>query len=95
MADSIDKTLDVTLHFSKKLLTLEVLDSGSGIPDEIQRNVLEKGYSTKGVNRGYGLYLVTKSIENLGGEMTIDSKSLLGTEIHITIPYEVEGGHHD
>jgi CitB family two-component system sensor histidine kinase MalK len=95
MADSIDKTLDVTLHYSEKLLTLEVLDSGPGIPDEIQRNVLEKGYSTKGENRGFGLYLVTKSIENLDGEMTIDSKSLLGTEIHIIIPYEVKGGDHD
>lgn len=95
MADSIEKTLDVTLHYSEKLLTLEVLDSGPGIPDEIQRNVLEKGYSTKGENRGFGLYLVTKSIENLDGEMTIDSKSLLGTEIHITIPYEVKGGNHD
>ncbi|KGM45748.1 DcuS/MalK family sensor histidine kinase [Neobacillus niacini] len=95
MADSIDKTLDVNLQYSGKFLTMEVMDSGPGIPNEIQRNVLEKGYSTKGENRGYGLYLVTKSIENLGGEMTIDSKSLLGTEIHITIPYEVKGESHD
>jgi CitB family two-component system sensor histidine kinase MalK len=95
MANSIDKTVDVTLHYSEKLLTMEVLDSGPGIPDEIQRNVLKKGYSTKGENRGYGLYLVTKSIENLGGDMTIDSKFLLGTEIHLTIPYEVKGGKHD
>ncbi|MEH7012125.1 DcuS/MalK family sensor histidine kinase [Neobacillus niacini] len=92
LTDSIDKTLDVTLHYSKNFLTMEVLDSGPGIPDEIQRNVLEKGYSTKGENRGYGLYLVTKSIKNLGGEWTIDSKLLLGTEIHIQIPYEVKGG---
>lgn len=95
MADSIDKTLDVTFHFSGKFLTMEVLDSGPGIPDEIQKSVLEKGYSTKGENRGYGLYLVTKSIENLGGELIIDSKSLLGTEIHIIIPYEIEEGDHD
>jgi two-component system, CitB family, sensor histidine kinase MalK len=95
MADSIDKTLDVTFHYSERFLTMEVLDSGPGIPDEIQKSILEKGYSTKGANRGYGLYLVTKSIENLGGEMIIDSKSLLGTEIHITIPYEIEEGDHD
>ncbi|MDQ1004649.1 CitB family two-component system sensor histidine kinase MalK [Neobacillus niacini] len=95
MVNSTDKTLDVTLYFSDKLLTLEVSDSGPGIPDEIQRNVLEKGYSTKGENRGFGLYLVSKSIENVGGEINIDSKALLGTEIHITIPYEVKGGNHD
>jgi two-component system, CitB family, sensor histidine kinase MalK len=95
MADSTDKTLDVTLHYSNKFLTVEVLDSGPGIPDEIQRKILEKGYSTKGENRGYGLYLVTKAIKNLGGEMTIDSKLLLGTEIHLRIPYEVREGNHD
>ncbi|WP_349655116.1 DcuS/MalK family sensor histidine kinase [Neobacillus sp. YX16] len=95
MGDSSDKTLEVTLHFFDKCLTMEVLDSGPGIPDEIQRSMLEKGYSTKGENRGYGLYLVSKSIESLGGEWTIDSKLLLGTEIHIRIPYEAKGWNHD
>jgi two-component system, CitB family, sensor histidine kinase MalK len=95
MVDSSDKILDVSLHYSDKFLSMEVLDSGPGIPEEIRKSVLEKGYSTKGENRGYGLYLVAKSIENLGGEWTIDSKLLLGTEIHIRIPYEVKGGKHD
>ncbi len=92
MADSIDKTLEVVLNFSDEVLTMDVLDSGPGIPEEIQKRVFEKGYSTKGDNRGYGLYLVTKSIENLGGEMIVDSRLLLGTEIHIRIPYGVKGG---
>ncbi|MFP7298787.1 DcuS/MalK family sensor histidine kinase [Neobacillus niacini] len=95
MADSSDKTLEVTLHFSNKFLTMEVLDSGPGIPDEIQKNVLKKGYSTKGENRGYGLYLAAKSIDNLGGEWSIDSKLMLGTEIHIRIPYGAKGWDHD
>lgn len=95
MANSIDKTLEVTLNYSDKFLTMDVLDSGPGIPDDIQRSILDKGFSTKGENRGYGLYLVTKGIENLGGEMEIDSKLLLGTEIHIRIPYEVREGNHD
>lgn len=92
MTDSNDKTLAVNLHYANKFLTMEVMDSGPGIPEEIQKSVFEKGYSTKGENRGYGLYLVAKSIEKFGGEWTIDSKLLLGTEIHIRIPYEVKGG---
>jgi two-component system, CitB family, sensor histidine kinase MalK len=95
MADCSDKTLEVTLHFLDKCLIMEVSDSGPGIPEEIQKRILEKGFSTKGENRGYGLYLVSKSIENLGGEWTIDSKLLLGTEIHIRIPYEAKGWSHD
>jgi two-component system, CitB family, sensor histidine kinase MalK len=95
MADSSDKILDVTLQYCDEFLTMEVLDSGPGIPEELQKSVLEKGYSTKGENRGYGLYLVKKSIESLGGEWTIDSKLLLGTEIYIRIPYEAKGWDHD
>jgi two-component system, CitB family, sensor histidine kinase MalK len=95
MGVSSKKTLEVNLHYHDQFLTLEVLDSGPGIPEEIQNRILEKGYSTKGENRGYGLYLVSKCIENLGGEMIIDSKLLLGTEIHIRIPYEVRECNHD
>jgi len=94
MGDSSDKILDVTLQYGDKFLTMEVSDSGPGIPEELQGSLLEKGYSTKGENRGYGLYLVKKSIESLGGEWNIDSKLLLGTEIHIRIPYVVEEGKH-
>ena len=95
MGESSEKTLEVNLHYHDQFLTLEVLDSGPGIPEEIQNRILEKGYSTKGENRGYGLYLVSKCIENLCGEMIIDSKLLLGTEIHIRIPYEVRECNHD
>ena len=95
MGVSSEKTLEVNLHYHDQFLTLEVLDSGPGIPKEIQKRILEKGYSTKGENRGYGLYLVSKCIENLCGEMMIDSKLLLGTEIHIQIPYEVRECNHD
>ncbi|MDM5328943.1 DcuS/MalK family sensor histidine kinase [Neobacillus sp. CF12] len=95
MGESSEKTLEVNLHYHDQFLTLEVLDSGPGIPEEIQNRILVKGYSTKGENRGYGLYLVSKCIENLCGEMIIDSKLLLGTEIHIRIPYEVRECNHD
>jgi two-component system, CitB family, sensor histidine kinase MalK len=95
MGESSEKTLEVNLHYHDQFLTLEVLDSGPGIPEEIQKRILEKGYSTKGENRGYGLYLVSKCIENLCGDMIIDSKLLLGTEIHIRIPYEVRECNHD
>lgn len=95
MGVSSEKTLEVNLHYRDRYLTLEVLDSGPGIPEDIQKRIYEKGYSTKGENRGYGLYLVSKCIENLCGEMIIDSKLLLGTEIHIRIPYEVRECNHD
>jgi two-component system, CitB family, sensor histidine kinase MalK len=90
MADSKDKTVEVTFSYTNKWLTIEVFDSGPGISIEQQKEIFKKGYSTKGENRGYGLYLVEKSIIDLGGELVIDSKLLLGTNFYIKIPYEAK-----
>lgn len=91
MAEMEEKTVEVNFLYTDDWLTIEVLDSGPGISLELQKQVFEKGYSTKGENRGYGLYLVSKSIDRLGGAFTIDSKLLLGTEFHIRIPYDSKG----
>jgi two-component system, CitB family, sensor histidine kinase MalK len=88
MIETEEKTLEVIFNYKDKFLTIEVLDSGPGMSDELQKKVFEKGFSTKGENRGYGLYLVANSIQKLNGELMIDSKLLLGTEFHIQIPYE-------
>ncbi len=95
MSDTDEKTLEVNFNYTDKLLTIEVLDSGPGMSDELQKKVFGKGFSTKGENRGYGLYLVANSIQNLNGELIIDSKLLLGTEFHIQIPYEEKRYDHD
>jgi CitB family two-component system sensor histidine kinase MalK len=88
MTESIEKLLEVHFTYENESLTIEVFDSGPGMPDEIQKRIFEKGYSTKGNNRGFGLYLVEKSIRSLGGELHIDSKPLLGTNFYIKIPYK-------
>ncbi|WP_066064359.1 DcuS/MalK family sensor histidine kinase [Neobacillus soli] len=95
MADSLEKTLELNITYADQWLTIEVLDSGPGISNELQKRIFEKGCSTKGENRGYGLYLTANAIHNLGGEITIDSKLLLGTEFHIRIPYEVKRWEND
>ncbi|WP_043931202.1 DcuS/MalK family sensor histidine kinase [Bacillus sp. EB01] len=86
MADCDEKTLELSLSFHGGFLTVEVFDSGPGIPAEAQGKIFEKGYSTKGENRGYGLYLVAKNVKELGGTLTIDSKLLLGTNFIVQIP---------
>lgn len=88
MSDSEEKTLEVSFAYDGEWLDMEVMDSGPGIPEETQKRIFEKGYSTKGDNRGYGLHLVEKSVQTLGGELQIDSKWMLGTNVYIKIPYK-------
>ncbi|MBM7587278.1 CitB family two-component system sensor histidine kinase MalK [Bacillus pakistanensis] len=92
VAQSNRKAIEVTLTYSQQHLFINVSDSGPGLSKEMVDHVFEKGFSTKGPNRGYGLYLVRKSIEKLGGEITIQLKPSNGISINVGVPFETQTG---
>lgn len=92
MVDSSIKDLKVNLDYFQKQLEINVSDTGPGIPKQVIDNIFEKGFSTKGQNRGYGLYLVHQSIKKLGGEINIQSNFKSGTRIMIVLPFETQKG---
>ncbi|MNC84359.1 Sensor histidine kinase DcuS [compost metagenome] len=47
----------------------------------------EQGYSTKGKDRGIGLYLVGRSLAKLGGTIRWESRAGEGTEFTVQLPY--------
>lgn len=69
-------------------LSITVIDTGMGISKDIQSLIFNKGFSTKGENRGIGLYLVHQALEYLKGEIVISSDSGKGTKIQVVFPYE-------
>lgn len=79
--DSPKKEIQLNLSYSEDMLKFSIRDSGPGIPNEIIDHVFEKGFSTKGPNRGYGLYLVKQNIEKLDGTITIQPKEIRG-QVH-------------
>ncbi|MBP5464393.1 MAG: Spo0B domain-containing protein, partial [Treponema sp.] len=60
-------------------LLLSVRDRGCGIPDAIKDKVFDNGFSTKGKNRGVGLYHTKQLVESLGGSISFESQSGAGT----------------
>jgi two-component system, CitB family, sensor histidine kinase MalK len=82
------KKIDVQFDYGDEILTVEVSDSGLGMNEELQNKIFQKGFSTKGENRGLGLYLISRSIEKLEGEMIISSKPGKGTLFSVYIPYK-------
>lgn len=50
---------------------VEISDNGAGIEETELLNCLEKGYSTKGDDRGYGLHIVSEKIKYLGGKLSL------------------------
>ena len=64
------------------LITCE--DTGSGIPEELLPRIWEKGFSSKGEGRGFGLALVRSITEEHGGSLQIDTEPGEGTLFTLT-----------
>ncbi|GLB61063.1 DcuS/MalK family sensor histidine kinase [Cytobacillus sp. NCCP-133] len=83
-----DRSISLHLKYAQQQLYIKVTDSGPGISEDILDKVFERGFSTKGTNRGYGLYLVKQSIERLGGKIKVHNGRQM--EIQATVPYIAE-----
>jgi PAS domain S-box-containing protein len=71
---------------AEEMVTLEVQDSGEGIPPERSEAVFEPFVTTKKGGSGLGLPLCRKIIQDHGGGLTIHSKPKEGTRVRITLP---------
>ncbi|MFC5733944.1 DcuS/MalK family sensor histidine kinase [Cytobacillus gottheilii] len=91
VADRPNKKVELMLDYAEEILTVEVKDTGKGMEQAIQDQILEKGFSTKGKNRGLGLYLLQQAIERLEGDLIVSSKIGKGTNFAVYIPYKEEG----
>lgn len=85
VANCEKKQVEVKIQYGDTLI-ITVQDTGKGIQEEEIGALFTKGYSTKGDNRGYGLYLVKESIQRINGEIHVYSLVGKGTTITIEIP---------
>jgi signal transduction histidine kinase len=83
---------DVSLHIrrEKKMLLLEVRDSGIGIPREDQKLIFDAFYRSPNVKgrrgMGLGLSIVQESLAQMGGTITVKSSTGEGTTMRVEIP---------
>lgn len=89
---NIKVMLDLFLETDNKTLILEVHDSGTGISqdavDEILNGTAESSDGTIGEKGyGFGLPMVRKLLNELNGEMRIESKIGEGSSFHIRVPF--------
>jgi signal transduction histidine kinase len=76
----------VTLTGSKKKSWLKIIDSGEGIPDDIQHKVFKPYFSTKEKGSGIGLALAKKGIEQAQGNIWFEKNKPKGTIFNIVLP---------
>lgn len=84
-----DKQIAVQLNITEQDFIIEVKDNGEGISHENAQKIFIKGYSTKGDNRGIGLYLVLASVNELSGHIELDRQNTMGTCFRIYLPLNI------
>jgi two-component system sensor histidine kinase HydH len=67
-------------------LTVEISDTGSGIPEEDMEKIFDPYYTTKSTGTGLGLAIVQKIVEAHGGTIRADSSPGRGTAMTIMLP---------
>lgn len=84
------KHISIDFSYENQVLTIVVIDTGIGMDEKTVENIFVQGYSTKGIERGLGLYLIKRSVKRLGGEITVVSKINNGTKFQVMIPYRTK-----
>ncbi len=65
---------------------VEIQDTGTGIPPEIQEHIFEPFFTTKEEGSGLGLAICYRLIQTLGGEISFQSSPEEGTTFFIKLP---------
>jgi CheY-like chemotaxis protein len=83
-------TLTTRWHPERTRITLEVADSGPGMPPGIQARIFEPFFTTKpsGVGTGLGLSLCQGIIEGHGGTIGVTSAPGQGTTFRVELPVD-------
>jgi two-component system nitrogen regulation sensor histidine kinase NtrY len=72
-------------------VVVRITDFGRGIPDAIKARVFEPRFSTKTEGMGLGLAIVKKSVDDMGGSISLESVEGQGTIVTFRLPASAEG----
>jgi signal transduction histidine kinase len=68
--------------------TIDVIDTGPGIPPEAQKNIFDAYYSTKKSGTGLGLAISQRIVREHGGLISVTSEVGKGSDFTLRIPME-------
>jgi len=78
----------LVIHIYKKgkNITITVEDTGKGIPEEFKSKLFTPLFTTKSKGQGFGLVVVKRMTEALGGTVSFESQTGHGTKFVIKLP---------
>ena len=78
--------LSITAHKEANGIVVAVKDTGVGIPKDIQSKMFTPMFTTKSKGQGFGLPVVKRMTESLGGTVSFESQEGKGTTFKIRLP---------
>lgn len=81
-----DGVIKLTTRRIDDLVQVIVKDDGPGIPEDIIENIFEPLFTTDTKKLGLGLSICRNILEELGGAITVESKSEKGTAFIVELP---------
>jgi signal transduction histidine kinase len=79
-------TLAIRAHRNTSSIVIRVQDTGKGIPEDIKPKLFTPLFTTKSKGQGFGLAVVKRLTEALGGTVTCESESGAGTVFIVRLP---------
>jgi len=81
--------ISIKSYISGNDIIIQVEDNGIGINKKYLNQIFEMFFVTnKNKGTGLGLYIVKEAIENLNGNITVESKINVGTKFIVTLPIQ-------
>ncbi len=78
--------ITINVSMDKENVAITVTDSGSGIPEEAKSKLFTPLFTTKSRGQGFGLAVVKRMTEALGGTVSFESETGKGTKFIVHIP---------
>jgi signal transduction histidine kinase len=65
---------------------VEMRDTGTGMPPDVQEQIFEPFYTTKAAGTGLGLAIVQRIVQSHDGAITVESQQNEGTTFRVWLP---------
>ena len=85
-----DGKLSIESLREKNDVVITVEDTGVGIPEEVRSKLFTPLFTTKSKGQGFGLAVVKRMTEALGGDVTFESQEGKGTKFIIRLPLKAK-----
>lgn len=79
-------TINVVTTADESNATIEISDTGVGIPSGVLPRIFDPGFTDKGIGIGLGLSIVYNTIKKHQGDINVRSKIGEGTQVTIVLP---------